>query len=120
MKELKEKLYKLASSERGSILMDGKKWGVGYKEKWDCYFIQERGKEKFYMVSAAGRKQPGKFRQMEKQQKERFGQRVEIAWNCAEYYFILFLGVFHHRLLMNPWVDLSFYLFFTITIISKY
>ena len=23
--------------------MDGKTWGVGYKEKWDCYFIQERG-----------------------------------------------------------------------------
>ena len=23
--------------------MDGKKWGVGYKEKWDCYFIQEHG-----------------------------------------------------------------------------
>ena len=43
MKELKEKLHKLASSEKGSILMDGKKWGVGYKEKWDCYFIQERG-----------------------------------------------------------------------------
>lgn len=43
MKELKEKLHKLASNERGSILMDGKKWGVGYKEKWDCYFIQERG-----------------------------------------------------------------------------
>ena len=43
MKELKEKLEKLASSERGSILMDGKTWGVGYKEKYDCYFIQERG-----------------------------------------------------------------------------
>ena len=43
MKELKEKLKKLASSERGSILMDGKKWGVGYKEKWDCYFIEECG-----------------------------------------------------------------------------
>lgn len=43
MKELKEKLDKLATYERGSILMDGKKWGVGYKEKWDCYFIQERG-----------------------------------------------------------------------------
>ena len=23
--------------------MDGKKWGVGYKEKWDCYFIEESG-----------------------------------------------------------------------------
>ena len=23
--------------------MDGKTWGVGYKEKWDRYFIQERG-----------------------------------------------------------------------------
>lgn len=43
MKELKEKLDKIATHERGSILMDGKKWGVGYKEKWDCYFIQERG-----------------------------------------------------------------------------
>lgn len=43
MKELKEKLDKIATRERGSILMDGKKWGVGYKEKWDCYFIQERG-----------------------------------------------------------------------------
>lgn len=43
MKELKEKLEKIATRERGSILMDGKKWGVGYKEKWDCYFIQERG-----------------------------------------------------------------------------
>lgn len=23
--------------------MDGKKWGVGYKEKLDCYFIEECG-----------------------------------------------------------------------------
>lgn len=43
MKELKEKLEKIATSEKGSILMDGKTWGVGYKEKYDCYFIQERG-----------------------------------------------------------------------------
>ena len=43
MKELKEKLEKIATCEKGSILMDGKKWGVGYKEKYDCYFIQERG-----------------------------------------------------------------------------
>ena len=43
MKELKEKLEKIATRESGYILMDGKKWGVGYKEKWDCYFIQERG-----------------------------------------------------------------------------
>lgn len=43
MKELIEKLEKIATRERGHILMDGKKWGVGYKEKWDCYFIQEYG-----------------------------------------------------------------------------
>lgn len=43
MKELKEKLDKIATRERGHILMDGKKWGVGYKEKWDCYFIEEDG-----------------------------------------------------------------------------
>lgn len=43
MKELKEKLHKLASSERGYILMVGKKWGVGYKAKWDCFFIEEEG-----------------------------------------------------------------------------
>ena len=43
MKELKEKLEKIATCEKGSILMDGKKWGVGYKEKYACYFIQERG-----------------------------------------------------------------------------
>lgn len=43
MKELIEKLEKIATRERGAILMDGKKWGVGYKEKWDCYFIQEHG-----------------------------------------------------------------------------
>jgi hypothetical protein len=43
MKELKEKLEKIATRESGYILMDGKKWGVGYKEKWDRYFIQERG-----------------------------------------------------------------------------
>lgn len=52
MKELIEKLEKIATRERGHILMDGKKWGVGYKEKWDCYFIQERGTrttEVFYL-----------------------------------------------------------------------
>lgn len=52
MKELIEKLEKIATHERGAILMDGKKWGVGYKEKWDCYFIQERGTrttEVFYL-----------------------------------------------------------------------
>lgn len=43
MKKLKEKLKKLSSSERGYIHMDGKKWGVGYKEKLDCYFIEECG-----------------------------------------------------------------------------
>ena len=43
MKELKEKLEKIATRERGHILMDGRKWGVGYKEKWNCYFIQECG-----------------------------------------------------------------------------
>lgn len=43
MKELKEKLKKLSTSESGYILMDGRTWGVGYKEKWDCYFIQECG-----------------------------------------------------------------------------
>lgn len=43
MKELKEKLKKISTSERGHILMDGKTWGVGYKEKYDCYFIEESG-----------------------------------------------------------------------------
>ena len=50
MKELKEKLEKIATREKGSILMDGKKWGVGYKEKWDCYFIQERGTPKVFYL----------------------------------------------------------------------
>ena len=42
MKTVKERLKEKSScenEENGYIIINSEKWGVGYKEKFDCYFL---------------------------------------------------------------------------------